>query len=368
LRAKARLRCTDILAGAGEITMPKILCVLNGGMGDQILALPAIRYLLSVFSGQELEIRMGGWKLRATLLRTLLGLPISIRSLDALRYKSPRLRHSIQYDWVLDFDFRDPPATEALASWVIPRQGYFSFPKRNPRKNQTTFLLRNENGSEFWQLCFSMAFRLACMIQHQEFSSKMLKSICQKYRTFPLKTPSLKIQKRIQSFLSTAGNAPPRLAITPGGYNPKHKLWPAERFVEVICYLVSRNVNVFVLGSKSESPLSWKIFEMIRHKPESWKRNAPGNLSFLTGKVTLQELPYLLQEMDLHLSNDNGVAQIAGAINMPQIVLHRGSDSSHRSLGRKDILIFSGDNFDMKPISTESVIRCLDQQLEKKNR
>lgn len=103
---------------------------------------------------------------------------------------------------------------------------------------------------------------------------------------------------------------------------------------------------------------------MISSKPESWKKNATGNLSFLTGKVTLQELPYLLQKMNLHLSNDNGVAHIAGAINLPQIVLHRGATSSHVSLGRKDVLMFSGDNFDMKPISTESVIRSLDQQLE----
>ena len=344
--------------------MARILCAVNGGMGDQVLTLPAIRYLFSALPGHNLEIRIGGWKLRAPLLRTLLGVPLPIRSLDGLRHKSPKLRRSIQYDWILDFDFRDPDTLEALPIWVIPKQGYFSFPKRNPRKNQITFPLRDENGPAFWQLCFSMAYRLDCTIDHHDFSSKTLKSIRENYRVLSLKPPSSKIQKRVQSLLSTAGNTGRHLAITPGGYNPIHKLWPAERFVEVICHSLSRGVNVFVLGSQRESPLSWKIFQMISSKPESWKKNATGNLSFLTGKVTLQELPYLLQKMNLHLSNDNGVAHIAGAINLPQIVLHRGATSSHVSLGRKDVLMFSGDNFDMKPISTESVIRSLDQQLE----
>ncbi|HET6267443.1 MAG TPA: hypothetical protein VFG11_06965, partial [Acidobacteriota bacterium] len=53
-------------------------------MGDQVLALPALRYLCSTIGPSQIEIRLAGWDLRHGLFSRLLEYPVHILSLEDL--------------------------------------------------------------------------------------------------------------------------------------------------------------------------------------------------------------------------------------------------------------------------------------------
>ena len=171
------------------------------------------------------------------------------------------------------------------------------------------------------------------------------------------------MRQRLRRLLALGKRAQPRLAVTPGGFNPKHKLWPIDRFEEAVWHAVCRGAGVFVLGSAEESHLGRRLRDLLRTRPNTRAEEGGGSVSFLTGQLTLAEVPYVLQEMDLHLSNDNGVAHIGGLLNRPQLVLYRGAQSAHRSVGLRDVALFSGNRSDMTPIATATVVAQLDKLL-----
>ena len=89
----------------------------------------------------------------------------------------------------------------------------------------------------------------------------------------------------------------------------------------------------------------------------------------LAGQVPLEELPHLLLQADLHLTNDNGVSHVAGALHRPQVVLYRGcaERNRHVTLGFRDAALYSGADGAtgcMDGIQTEDVLATLARLLE----
>ena len=342
--------------------MTKVLCILNGGMGDQILALPALRYLASTLPATKLEARIGGWKSRQKLFRTLLaGCSLTINSLEALQRQPRRMAASRNYDVIVDLDTRDPPDGAIPPSCLRAERAYFSFADEPRIKKQVSLELYDTRGSAFWQRCFEMAFRAACLVKREAYASDEMLACRDQFRGISLMPPPASTRRRIDHLLNSSRVNQGRLAITPGGYNPPWKRWPIERFAEVINQTLSRGVDIFVLGSTARS--SWQV-----SSKNSWvagysrrHKRAEGKLTFLVGRLEMEELPYLLQEMDLHLTNDNGVAHLGGILNCPQLILYRGLSSPHLSVGFNDVALFSGDDSSMQAISTAAVIETLAQ-------
>lgn len=316
-------------------------------MGDQILTLPAIRYLADVCGASTIEIRLAAHETRSRLFGCLLNRPgVNIADFDDLQ----RSMHSAVYNWILDFDFRDPSGSESLPMWIQAQRGYFRFSSCTSRANEIIF----SSGELYWRDCFAMAAHLA-------------KQIClpcpdlneEAFRRSGIEPPDDAMRIRLRDLFSNIDPGKPVIAITPGGYNPAHKVWPAPNFAAVICALAERNFNVVVLGSKQELELSRRIYSIISGRPKAWQDTAPGAVTFLAGRTAPHDLPYLLQQVCLHIANDNGVAQIGGALNLPQVVLYRGTGSSHHTLGARDVPLFSGDRNSMNSISVMQVLTAI---------
>lgn len=106
--------------------MTNILCILNGGMGDQILAVPALRYLASALPAARLEVRIGGWKLHHKLFRTLsAGCSLTVKSLETLQRQPRRMSASFSYDVIVDFDTRDSPYAAVPPHCLKAGRAYF---------------------------------------------------------------------------------------------------------------------------------------------------------------------------------------------------------------------------------------------------
>jgi ADP-heptose:LPS heptosyltransferase len=344
--------------------MTKVLCILNGGMGDQILALPALKYLASTLPATNLEARIGGWKLRRKLFHTLLtGCSLTINSLEALQRQPRRMAASRSYDVIVDLDTRDPPYGAIPPSCLRAERAYFSFAVEPRIKKQISLELYDTAGSAFWQRCFEMAFRAACFVKRQACASDEMLACRDQFRSVFLAPPPASTRRRINRMLKSSRANQYRLAITPGGYNPPWKRWPIERFAEVIDQTLSRGVDIFVLGSPAEAQLARQLEELMAAGYSRRHKRAAGKLTFLIGRLEMEELPHLLQEMDLHLSNDNGVAHLGGILNRPQVILYRGLSSPHLSVGFNDVALFSGDDTSMQAISTAAVVEALEQML-----
>jgi len=94
----------------------------------------------------------------------------------------------------------------------------------------------------------------------------------------------------------------------------EHKIWPAEYFVELITML-SKNYNdlIFVfVGSEDEVTKVNNVVKNLDNKLEYIN---------LVGKTTLKELCGVLSMSTLTISNDNGIAHISAAIDIPTLIL-----------------------------------------------
>src|ERR1043166_1871835 len=341
--------------------MSSVLCILSGGIGDQILAMPALRYLPSALPAARPDVRIGGYKLRHKLIRTLLaGCSLTINSVEALQRQPKRRAASISYDVIVDLDTRDSPYAGVPPQCLTSRHAYFSFVGEQRIENQVSLELYDASDSPFWQRCFEMAFRAACLINGRAYVSHEMLASRDEFRSVSLTPAPPPTRKRIERLLPASRADRPRLAITPGGYNPPWKRWPIERFAKVMKHALSRGVDVFVLTSRAETHLANRLEELFAAHSSGRHSKGKGKLTFLIGYLGLEELPHFLQEIDLHLSNDNGVAHLCGILNRAQIILYRGIASPHLSVGFNDVALFSGDEHSMQAISTSQVIETLD--------
>jgi ADP-heptose:LPS heptosyltransferase len=236
-----------------------------------------------------------------------------------------------------------------------PKQAFFSFAKTTRYSSQVKYQRDDASGSPYWRRCFDMAFCVASQVRGTPYSTAAMLDCAERYRTVLFPPASVRLRRRLRHVFSGDEPVNPRLAVTPGGYSPEQKLWPIRRFAEAIRHAALRGAAVFILGSREESRLAGEIFDHLQSLRKGRGGKRSGNITFLTGQLLLEELPYVLQEMDLHLSNDNGVAHLGGLMNLRQIILYRGRQSRHRSVGFRDVALFSGDDRDMTPISTATV-------------
>lgn len=342
--------------------MRRVACLITGGLGDQILTLPALRYLDATLSKSTVTPFMVGWHKRHTLLENLLGCPLKFAPLEDLAARNSTARDPCPADWILDFS--ENHLTFQPVKNLNPTRGYYSFPikRRLPRHHVLSLYdpsLPFEYNSQRWQRCFEMAFRAISRIGGKRFSKKACLLSRGRYRLVPSISPPPGARRRIASLLG-----PQRrdrifqLAVTPGGYHPPSKRWPVENFATVIASLLKqKEIRIYLLGADLEFPLAERLLSEVRNRI-----SPPGRLrrvKNLVGRVRLEDLPTLLQGMDLHLTNDNGVAHVGGALNIPQICLYRRRWSTHLTLGFKDTVLFSGHPTETAPIKPEKVLRLI---------
>ncbi|MFH0882845.1 MAG: glycosyltransferase family 9 protein [bacterium] len=98
-------------------------------------------------------------------------------------------------------------------------------------------------------------------------------------------------------------------AIMPGA-NVSHKRWPVERFAEIAVVLRARGMKIMVLGAKDDIEVAAHVTDAVA-----------GNARDLAGRVTLRETAALLQACRVAVTNDTGPMHIAAAVGTPLVAL-----------------------------------------------
>lgn len=88
------------------------------------------------------------------------------------------------------------------------------------------------------------------------------------------------------------------------------KSWPEAHFAEVISYLISKEFNVFVVGTGAD-----------REHSEELVRPFAGRACSIAGKTTIRELAALASAADLVTGVDTGVLHIASSFDVPIIAI-----------------------------------------------
>jgi len=108
---------------------------------------------------------------------------------------------------------------------------------------------------------------------------------------------------------------PLRIGINPGADRPE-KRWSPENHASVADRLVElREASIFLFGGPGEEHLADRI-EKAMHHP----------VTNLAGKLSLNELAFVISRLDLFVTNDSGPMHIAAAVKTPVVALFGPED------------------------------------------
>jgi len=144
-----------------------------------------------------------------------------------------------------------------------------------------------------------------------------------------------------------------RIAINPGADKP-NKRWAPERYALVADHLVKRpGVEIIILGGPGEEGVAGKIQAGMENKVIN-----------LAGKLTLNDLVYIISRLDLLLTNDSGPMHIAAALKIPVVAIFGPEDP--RLFGpytSSDMCRILFKDIDCRPCKNKNCQRplCLDQ-------
>jgi heptosyltransferase-2 len=94
-----------------------------------------------------------------------------------------------------------------------------------------------------------------------------------------------------------------------------YKVWPRERFVELIKYLIkNKNKTIVLIGSPEEKEDNKKIIKSV-------DKNLRNKIIDISGKVEFPELVEIIKKFQMFIANDGGPMHIAASENIPTIGL-----------------------------------------------
>lgn len=146
------------------------------------------------------------------------------------------------------------------------------------------------------------------------------------------------------------------IGFQPGAAN-MFKMWPAENFAALADRLAQRleDIEIVITGSRKERALAQKIIDLCTTR----------HIHNLCGKYDLQELPFLVGEFDLLVSNDTGTMHLAIALGMPTLCLFGPTSAEligpHQDLDRHRVIQKTGESIAGIPKKkrTDSAMRLI---------
>jgi len=126
----------------------------------------------------------------------------------------------------------------------------------------------------------------------------------------------------------------PLIGISPGA-KWKFRRWPINRFAKLSDKLIKEyKARIILVGNKNEIELSNGIIYLMKEKNRR-------NVINMVGRTKLKEVASLIKEMDLFITNDNGLLHIASSVGTRTIALFGPQDPRRfYPLGDNDIFIY----------------------------
>ncbi len=319
----------------------KIIVRMPNWLGDAVLALPALRAIISHFSGDEIWVAATSRSLE--LFETepgvtgVLEVPEPLRAADVWRI-SQQWRH-FKFDLAILLTNSFGSALVARLAKIPERWGYKTDGRswlltkgvaRKPRmmegpgkeKGENHFISPDE--ADFWPL--------RQRAEHQVlYYLRLLQGLGLEVPAEP--EISLNItddekemgRRRLAEYeldpLHLRREKKPLIVLNPGASYGPAKRWPAARFGAVAAGLEKKcGGQSIIIGTAEEEKLAREVVEA------SLARGISQPPVILTGKTTLRELAGILSWASLMISNDTGPMHLANALRVPVVALFGPTD------------------------------------------
>ncbi len=295
----------------------RILIMKPSSLGDIVHTVPVVQAIKRQFPRSRIS-----W----FVLREYLGL---VDLLDDVDETIPFFRHGItaspvnyvksqletirnlrkgSFDWVLDFQglFRS-----ALFGYLSGARRKFGFSwKREPNKFFYNFYVNVDRRKHALERNLGLAACLGIKVSEKDLVARF------------------KIKEIRGINLGKEG----RVIICPGG-RWRSKRWPIENYASVAKYVVEKlKKKVVVVGSREERGLGEFIAERV----------GKGVLD-LTGRISLEELPSVLQGAEIVVTNDTGPMHLAAAMGKRILAFFGPTDPARTGpYGKNHVVLTSG--------------------------
>lgn len=146
------------------------------------------------------------------------------------------------------------------------------------------------------------------------------------------------------------------IGFQPGAAN-LFKMWPAENFAALADRLTQalEGVEIVITGSRKERPLARRIADSC----------ATSHIHDYCGNFAIRELPFLVREFDVLVSNDTGTMHLAVALGVPTLCLFGPTLAEligpYQDLDKHRVIQKTGENIDGIPKKkrTDSAMRLI---------
>jgi lipopolysaccharide heptosyltransferase II len=160
-------------------------------------------------------------------------------------------------------------------------------------------------------------------------------------------------EDRWSSLFSQGEVRPPlTIGINPGGDRPNRR-WSLEGYARVADQLIEQSgVRVLLLGGPGEETLAQEIQRLMK-----------GEATSLAGRLTLNELIYVINRLDLLITNDSGPMHIAAALRTPIVAIFGPENPIYtRPYTSQNLYRIIYKDVDCRPCSKKTCQRplCLD--------
>ncbi|HVC10654.1 MAG TPA: lipopolysaccharide heptosyltransferase II [Burkholderiales bacterium] len=289
--------------------MPRILIVAPNGIGDALMTQPLLARLRAKLPHARLDVLAPAWV--APVLRRMPEVDEVIESpwgrgglaLGA-RWRLGRMLRARGYDQAIVLPNTWKSALAPFFADIAVRSGYVG----ESRYGLLNLLYRAPGGKRQRE---PMARHYARLAEPPGSDPRE-----------PLPEPRLRVDAAAAALTARRfgfGEAPRRNAILcPGAEFGPAKRWPAEHYAALAKALAARGIDVWLLGSASDTPVC-----------EAVAQAAAGAARSLAGRTTLDEAIELIGRADFVVSNDSGLMHVAAALERPQVALFGSSSPAH---------------------------------------
>ncbi len=160
-----------------------------------------------------------------------------------------------------------------------------------------------------------------------------------KDKEFPIANNSLNIKPEDEIYIKNTLkenniNEQDRIAVISPGARSHIKRWPADKFIELISYIVDElKLKVILVGDRDDMHIAKYIVEHSKYP-----------LTDLSGKTSITELAALLKKAKVLISNDSAVLHLASYVNIPIVAIFGPTDeikygpwSQNYAIAKKEI-------------------------------
>jgi len=248
-----------------------------------------------------------------------------------------KLRHHDLYDLVIDMQGL---IKSAIISKLLPSKQIIGFDK---------FSIREKLASNFYNKRFNCSYETNVILRNIALIEFALGFIIEKQQIYN-KVPFIYSKAKELGF--NIEKSKKNILLIPGASLPS-KRYPAESFAKLVL-LLDANYHI-IWGSANEESLARDI-KKLAPKVE------------ICPKLSIEELAYLISQLDLVIGPDTGPTHIAWALNVPSITLYGPTPGSRNTYETEFNKVIESDSnvnpnkidksdFSIRDISAERVVK-----------